>query len=191
MQVSLDGALQRRQRDTAGGEEREAWIFPDLEARSLTGHRYLLPAGFEGDFNAVLVGFEIWHQALMDSWLPALDALAARRSDLRIYELVPIPRASLPARPFIDGGMARGIPSEAVRARTLTAFTDLKRLLPALGLTDTRDSALYLVEHGGRVRWWTRGGFDPERTRDLARALANGAERSPGSRRQGEEGPGR
>jgi hypothetical protein len=65
--------------------------FPALEARSLTGRHYALPEDFEGEWNAVLVGFEWWQQAVMDSWMPTLEALAARHPGLRVYEVVPIP----------------------------------------------------------------------------------------------------
>ncbi len=105
--------------------------FPMLEARSLTGATYRLPGNFRGRPSAVLVGFEIWQQATIDSWLPTLEARATRQPGLRVYELVPIPRFLAPARPAIDGGMAIGIPSPEVRARTLTAYVDLPPVLAA------------------------------------------------------------
>lgn len=146
--------------------------FPRLEARSLDGRFYVLPEGLEGDLNLLLVGFEWWQQELIDSWSPALENLATRRTDLRIYELVIIPRTYLPARPSIDGGMMRGISEEAVRARTLTAYTDLPRSLARLGLRDTRDVALFLIGRSGRAYWQTLGGHDPEGAEALARVLS-------------------
>ena len=138
-----------------------------LEARSLVGRPCLLPEDLEGHLNLLLVGFGWWQQEVIDSWLPPLEELAARRTDLRIYELVVIPRSYLPARPSIDGGMARGIPGEAVRARTLTAYTDLPRALARLGLQDTRDVALFLVE---RTRTGLLAGAGRPRPRERGRA---------------------
>ena len=149
--------------------------FPMLEARSLTGGTYRLPSDFRGTPSAVLVGFEIWQQATMDSWLPTLEALAMRYPGLRVYELVPIPRFLLPARPTIDGGMAIGIRSREVRARTLTAYVDLPPVLAALGLPDTGQSALFLVEADGSIRWETRGGYDAAEAASLERVLAGSA----------------
>ena len=156
--------------ERAGGPHAEP-VFPRLEARSLDGRTYHLPGDLEGENNLVIVGFEWWQQDLIDSWLPALEELVTRRTDLRIYELVVMPRSYLPARPTIDGGMARGIPEEVVRARTLTAYTDLPRALARLGLRDTRDVALFLVERSGRVCWRARGGHDPAGVDTLARVL--------------------
>lgn len=67
--------------------------FPQLEARSLDGRPYLLPEDLEGFLNVLLVGLEWWQQELIDSWLPALEELTTRRTDLRIYELVVMPRS--------------------------------------------------------------------------------------------------
>ena len=54
---------------SAAGGEGPATIydFPPLEARSLDGRPYLLPEELGGDLNALLVGFEWWQQALIDS----------------------------------------------------------------------------------------------------------------------------
>ena len=163
--------------------------FPPLEARSLNGRTYRLSGDLEGELNVLLVGFEWWQQELIDSWVPFLEELASRRTDLRIYELFVIPRSYLPARPFIDGGMVRGIPEDVVRARTLTAYTDLPRALACLGLKDTRDVALFLVERTGRVCWRARGSHDPEGADALARALSYRppAENLPRNRQGGPE----
>lgn len=149
--------------------------FPTLDARSLTGRDYRLPEGFEGARNLVLVGFELRHQGVIDAWLPALEPLVAARPGLRLYELVPISRSALPSRPIIDGGMVRGIPDEAVRARTLTAYADLRPVIAALGLPDTRRVAAVLVDRRGHVTWRARGAPDPSTLATLAAALGDGA----------------
>ena len=156
-------------RPTDRGDSAET--FPALKARSLTGATYQLPGDFAGTPSAVLVGFETWQQSTMDSWLPTLEALATRYPSLRVYELVPIRRLLVLARPMIDGGMASGIANAEVRARTLTAYVDLPPLLAALGLPDTGQSDLFLVAPDGSIRWGTRGGYDAAGAASLARAL--------------------
>ena len=145
--------------------------FPRLGARNLHGRTFLLPDDLEGERNLVLVGFEERHQPVMDAWLPAVEPLLARRPDLRLYELVPIPRARVAARQVIDGGMARGIADPAIRERTLTAYADLRPLLVALNLPGTRESAVFLVDRGGGIAWGARGGPDAAGVAALRRAL--------------------
>jgi hypothetical protein len=106
-------------------------------------------------------------------------------------ELVPIPRSSLLARPFIDGGMVAGIPSREVRARTLTSYINLPLVLAGLGLPDSRDAALFLIDGHGRIRWRAVGGLDPGRAEELARVLAPGAPASPGLRTLGQNPEGK
>lgn len=165
--AAQDGGFDARRVRAADGRP-----FPRMDARSLTGDTLRLPADLGAAPSAVLVGFEIRHQATMDSWLPTLDVLATRYPGLRVYELVPIPRFLAPARPTIDGGMASGIASPEVRARTLTAYVDLPPLLAALGLPDIGQSALFLVAPDGSIGWGTRGGHDAAGEASLGRALA-------------------
>lgn len=159
----------------AAGDGPEMTAFPRMEARSLIGRRYHLPDDFEGDPTIALVAFEQWQQARIDAWLPALDAalaaLTTRGQDPRLYEVVVAPRSYLPARPLIDGSMAANIPSAPVRARTLTAYTDLPGVLAALGLPDAHDIALVLVDRFGRITWRARGAYDAGRAVALARAI--------------------
>ena len=179
MSESVDRTAWRTSRGETPGDEPkpsavapvEGYRFPLLTARSLTGRPYRLPEEFEGALNVVLVGFEPWHQGLIDSWIPPVEVIAGDRPEIRIYELVPIRRALLPMRPVIDGGMAREIRKERVRARTLTAFADLDRITAALGLPDTRDVGVFLVEPGGTILWRAWGAYDPVLARGLVRSL--------------------
>ena len=148
--------------------------FPRLEARSLNGRAYRLPGDLEGENNVVIVGFEWWQQELIDSWVPSLEELAGRRPGLRFYELVAVSRSRLPARGIIDGGMVAGIPDRRVRARTLTAYTDLGGLLAALDLGGTQDIAVFLTDPAGRVSWRATGAHDDARQAGLESALGLG-----------------
>jgi len=147
--------------------------FPWLRARSLNGRPYRLPEDLEGDLNLLLIGFEWWQQSLIDSWVAALERLVARRPGLRFYELVVVPHQRLPARLIIDGGMVAGIPSREVRARTLTAYTDLQAFLTTLGLGGTSDIVVLLTDRTGRIRWRSTVGHDAARQAALQRALAS------------------
>lgn len=145
--------------------------FPEIEARSLSGRVYRLPGELEGDRNVLVVAFRRRQQEVVDGWLPSLLELERQVAGLRVYELPTLSRAWSPARRFIDGGMTRGIPDPDARARTLTSYTDVGRVLAALGLPDTEKIALVLVERSGRIAWQGSGGFEAGKLRALSAAL--------------------
>lgn len=147
-------------------------IFPALQARNLNGRAFNLPAEFGGAYNIAIIAFQRWHQELVDSWFPRLAPLLAAYPNLRAYELPTIGGMYTLARPFIDGGMAAAIPDPAVRERTLTVYTDVRRVTSALRIPSTATITLLLVDRGGRIFWRDEGAYDAERAAGLERALA-------------------
>ena len=77
-----------------------------------------------------------------------------------------------PARWFIDGGMTRGIPDAAARARTITVYTDVRKVVDNLGLAGTDTIAVLLVERSGRVLASEVGGFHEQKAERLGASLA-------------------
>jgi hypothetical protein len=146
-------------------------VFPEIEARSLSGRTYRLPGDLEGDRNVLVVAFKRGQQETVNGWLPALLALEARVPGLRVYEVPTISGAWSPARWLIDGGMTRGIPDPDARARTLTSYTDVTRVLAALGLEGPGTISIVLVERSGRIVWQQCGRFDQEKLGGLSAAL--------------------
>lgn len=144
--------------------------FPRIAARDLDGRPVSIP-GLDGDRRVLLVAFRRQQQAMVDSWTAWLDARCARDPGLRYYEVPTIGVLWSPVRPFIDGGMARAIPDRAVRARTLTAYTDVRRVTAALGLAGTSTIAVVLVDRTGHIRWQAEGGFTERTAAALDAAL--------------------
>ena len=147
-------------------------LLPRLEARDLEGTRVVVPDDLAGERNVLLVAFRREHQAVVDSWVPWLEARAADDPDLRFYELPTIGVEWSPGRRFIDGGMAKAIPDRAVRRRTLTVYTDVRRVTTALALETTSTIAVLLVDRAGRVRWQGSGPRDDATCEALDAALA-------------------
>ncbi len=145
--------------------------FPPTTARSLEGDEVQLPEGFAGDRNMVIVAFRRHQQALVDSWVPWLEARAADDPDFRFYELPTIGRKWAPMRRFIDGGMAAAIREPLVLRRTLTVYGDVRNVTDPLGIEDRSTIALFLVDRSGAVCWAGSGGFDPAAARSLDDAL--------------------
>jgi hypothetical protein len=145
--------------------------FPNVEARNLQGLGVTLPSAFEGARNVVIVAFKRDHQALVDSWLPWLEAQAAVDPGLRFYEVPTIGRIWAPVRNMIDGGMARAIKEPVVLQRTLTVYGDLNRLTGPLAVTDTSTIAVFLVDAAGTVLWSGTGPFTDASSGALGDAL--------------------
>ena len=151
--------------------------FPPLAARDLDGREVALPTGLPGEWNVVIVAFQREQQELVDSWVPWLEERAATMPWLRFAELPAIGLQWQPARPVIDGGMAAAIRDQETRRRTLTVYTDLRRVTAPLGIGDRNTIWLFLVNRAGQVCWHGCGGWDPATAAGLAAALAGQAGR--------------
>lgn len=147
-------------------------LFPQLTARDLDGRAVMLPSGLPGAWTVVIVAFRRLQQSLVDSWVPWLQEQAATTPRLGLAELPAIGLAWQPARLVIDGGMAAAISDQQTRRRTLTVYTDLRRLTGPLGIGDRNTIWLFLTDRVGRVRWHGSGGWDAGTAAALAAALA-------------------
>jgi hypothetical protein len=145
--------------------------FPRLAARDLGGRDVMLPAGLPGEWNVVVIAFRRQQQELADSWVPWLEERAAVMPWLRFVELPAIGLQWQPARPVIDGGMAAAIRDQQTRRRTLTVYTDVRRVTAPLGIGDRSTIWLFLVDRAGQVRWRGSGGWDAAAAASLAAAL--------------------
>ena len=143
-----------------------------LSGRALDGRSYQLPGDLAKPYNLLVVAFRRDQQALVDRWLPWLTKLEERRADVAVYEVPVLSSVYGPARWFIDGGMTRGIPDPAARARTVTVYTDVRKVVENLGLAGTDTIAVLVVERGGRLLAREHGGFEQEKAERLATALA-------------------
>ena len=142
-----------------------------MAARNLEGLPVLLPDAFSNNRNVVIVAFQRDHQALVDSWLPFLEGVAANCPDFSFFEVPALKRIWAPARRFIDGGMAAAIGDPTVLRRTFTIYGDLGRLTRSLHLTTTSTIAIVLIDREGVIRWSGVGPFDPSTSDELTRAL--------------------
>lgn len=146
--------------------------FPRLSARDLEGRAVSLPDDFTGELNLVLVAFRREQQPIVDTWIASFQEIAAEHPNLRCYELPVIATRWSPARPFIDGGMAQAVREEEARRRTLTVYTDVRRVTDALAIEDASVVTVLLVDSDGRVRWRTTGPANGAAESGLLRALA-------------------
>ena len=125
-----------------------------------------------GERNVALIAFRRDQQRLVDSWVPWLEQRAAADPGLRFAELPALGLRWEPVRPAIDGGMTAAIRGQAARRRTLTVYTDLRRVTVPLGIDDRSTTWLCLMDRAGRVAWRGSGGLDPANAAALDTALA-------------------
>jgi hypothetical protein len=150
-------------------------LFPTVRASNLNGRVLRLPTDFEGERNLVLVAFQRHQQALVDSWLPTIEALLGRYPDLRFYELPTIYRGNPVFRAWLDGAMRFGIPDTQARERTITLYLNKPEFRAALGLPHEETIYLLLLDRAGRVVWRGEGAYNPHLAHELNEVLAVGS----------------
>ncbi len=183
-----------------------------VRGRTLDGTSCRLPDELPGERTLVVIAFRQRHQREVDAWIdlavdlgvPASPLGAALPMSTAVIEVPLLGRRWLPARSFIDGGMATGIADPLVLARTVTAYTDPVAFRRACGLRGGgRQVEVLLARRDGSVEWSAQGAVGVGSRPALAAALAGasdeaqpsggggGGEFQPGPGSEPEEGPGR
>ena len=145
--------------------------FPKVSGSNLLRQKMVLPAALSANFNVVLVAFQQWQQATVDTWLSFMEQLESRVNGLRYYELPVIQRMNVIARTFINEGMRAGIPNPKARERTITLYLDKGDFRRSLAMPHEDDIYILLLDHQGEVLWRAEGGFTPEKGEALERAI--------------------
>lgn len=147
--------------------------FPNVKGANLERKEFALPADLEGEYNIVVIAFDIAHQRLVDAWQPSLAELAARYPMLRYYELPALPNYDRFRQMIVDGWMRNGIPDRAVRERTITLYIKLAPFLSALGIGNTQTIHTLLLDRAGTVVWRAAGAFSPDKLASLSDILTS------------------
>ena len=147
--------------------------FPPIEGSNLAKRTFRLPNDLEGELNVVLVAFQRWHQDQVDTWAPLLDELEGTVPGFRYYELPVIRSMNRFSQWMLDEGMRAGIPSQPVRARTITIYTDKEEFRSALQMPEENNIYLMLVTQHGEILWRGRGAYTQETARSLSQAVAD------------------
>ena len=163
--------------------------FARLRTRALDGTHRDLPRDLPAERTLVVLAYRQRHQRDVDAWIDLAVSLgvpptprgASAPMSSAVVEVPFLQARWLPARRFIDGGMARGIADPDVLARTLTAYGSPARHRRATGLAawgtavprlrPGRDVEALVVSRDGRVHWHASGP-PPALADDVAAALA-------------------
>ncbi len=145
--------------------------FPSVNGSNLRREKLQLPQDFEGELNLLLIAFQQWQQAQVDTWLPFVRQLEETHSEVRYYELPTIRRLNPLARTFINEGMRAGIRDQVARERTITLYLDKESFRDTLRLHSEDDIHVLLLGHEGSVVWRAEGSFTPEKGESLVAAV--------------------
>jgi hypothetical protein len=144
--VPCDSLLVCRQPTVAGVTP----AFPRLHGRRLDGVVVRLPDDLPAP-SLVVLAFHQRHQRDVDGWLARVPP------GVPCFEVPLLGARWTPARPLIDGGMARGIGDPVVLARTVTVYGQVGDVRRAFGLDGTDDVVAAVVTPQGRVAAWALG----------------------------------
>ena len=146
-------------------------MFPRVHGANLERRSFILPDGFEGDHNLILIAFTREQQFEIDTWIPAARRLARDRTGFRYYELPTISRSIPFARLWLDGAMRAGISDRPAREATITVCLDKRAFRDALQLPSEDTIYALLVDRAGHVLWRAEGVLTEEKEQALQRAL--------------------
>ena len=147
--------------------------FPRVTGSNLHRKKVSLPQDLEGELHLVLIAFQQWQQAQIDTWLPFARQLEESNPGVRYYELPTIQRLNVLARTFINEGMRAGLPDPVVRERTITLYLDKDEFRQALQLPHEDDIFVLLLDSSGQVLWRAEGAFTLENGESLTAQVQN------------------
>jgi len=147
--------------------------------RALDGTEYDLPAGLPGERTLAVLAFRQRQQADVDRWIDLAVSLGVSGTPLgapgpcpaAVVEVPVLGRRYLPARRFIDGGMATAIRDPAVLARTITVYTDPVAYRRRCGITTADQVTAMLVDREGTASFQALGPPTEEQADELTTAL--------------------
>ena len=136
----------------------DAARFPDVTGAALDGTPFASPRDLAGARTIAMVGFALEHRPELESWVPYLDAVVRRRSDVRARLFIGLSVPKL-LRAGILSAMRAAVTKPELRASTIPLFVDVDAFSRALGIGDRRHLAVLLVEPDGRIAWRGSGAF--------------------------------
>ena len=131
-------------------------LFPEIEARSLLGEHFELPADFPAKRTVVIAAFLKEQQELVDRWITALTEAGVPETPLGlgagaqavVLELPVLSKRYRMVRGAVDGGMRRAIQLEPILARTWTTYTDVEAFRKALNIPTPRVEVMIVSRLG-------------------------------------------
>ena len=123
--------------------------FPTLTTNDLNGRSVTFPTQLPGSPTIVFIAYKQRQQASISAWIEKLGL--QENSGPAWVEIPVIGRGASLMRSIIDNGMRSGIPSSAVRGKTFTVYSSRNAFNRALGISNTKQIYVALVDPDGTV----------------------------------------
>jgi len=147
--------------------------FPQLQGTNLKFEPIMLPDDLAGAWRLLVVAYTTDQQVFVNKWLLPLEALNTRYPQLAGYYVPILPADTASAALPILGGMTLAAKNDQDRARTVVVFTDVDGFNGLVGVPDTSQVQLFLLDTAGLIHWRGTGQYTPTLLADLESVLAN------------------
>jgi hypothetical protein len=141
---------------------------PAAEVQALDGSLITVPDAFVGERNLVVMSFARNQTEALDGWYEAGGAVAGV-TPYRLLLMGGLPRA---LRGVVEKAMRKAAPDADDQGRYLLYYGDGDAYLEQLGLADTSEVLVMLVDGTGRVAWTHRGPADDDAVAALRAAAS-------------------
>jgi len=146
-------------------------IFPTVSGTALSGQLHTLPFSLRGEFNIVVLAFEVVHQLLVQTWMSALEDLQDLYPRLAFYEVPTLWPYSEEQRLIIDMGMRQAVANPLLEDHVIPLYVDKGLFRQLLDLPTENTIYLLLIDREGEVFWRTTGELTQEKLESLIRTL--------------------
>ncbi|MCB0317579.1 MAG: hypothetical protein KDD56_02395 [Bdellovibrionales bacterium] len=143
---------------------------PAVELADLNGQVYEFPKDLPASQNVLVLGFSHEQKDSTQSWMAPLAELETKYSNLSVFKVPVIDNKNAALRTIIRNGMRSGS-EEGARSKTLTLFVDSKKLIEHLGITDTDQVSVVLLNSNGQVEWLGKGSVNDGQLSGLTKVL--------------------
>jgi hypothetical protein len=147
--------------------------FPLLNGTNLLLEKIRVPDDLSGEFRLLVIAYDSDQQVFVDKWLLPLEELNADYPQLAGYYIPLLPQDTADAAVPIIGGMTLAAKDDRDRARTVVVFTDVDAFNRLVGVPDTSQIQLFLLDSEGAIRWHGSGRYQYETLASLENALAD------------------
>jgi hypothetical protein len=147
--------------------------FPRVTGTNLNKTEVNIPENLEGELNLLIVAFQQWQQADVNTWVPFLNSMRENHSIFQYYEIPTIRRMNWLYQRIIDGGMRAGIPSVDIREHTITLYIEKYPFREALGIETENEIHLFLVDRNGRIYGEWIGPYNSQSGEELAEKITS------------------
>lgn len=154
-------------------------IMPNLEGESLAGKNLALPKDAAQHAAVIALGFSRNSQYSIEKWMKPFKQDFKNNAGVVAYT-VPVIEGSMGrlAKPFITGGMRKGVPKED-QATFVAVFTSSNDWRQRMQVTDEQIGYIVVIDQQGKVAWIYRQPYSEDGYNQLVKQVRSLLARAP------------